>query len=411
MSPTLSASCDIHHGMSLYRRAALAAPLVLVAALVGAGSGADGAPAKGPKTVTISGTAYQFASTHHFLVGGTVHVLEDKSATASVAADGTYTLTVKNNADVTPYVTADGYGTTYLQTFHTDGADLLHVNFQTPTADVIPLLAFALDAPLENGYPAQCAIVSTVNTKQVRGVSYDQFVEWGAHGVAGVVATLTPEKGTKLTKKQKRRIKETYFDHTTTPNATQFPTSLDGGVGWTHVPPGKYRLTAHGAGSSWAPVHVTCANGRIVNANPPWGLHQLATTIDTAMTTNWDATSGTPKLTELQLGTVPTQVADSQGVSSSEDIDFNGQVTVSCRGDGCFDPVTVSGSMTGPTDLLPALGDAVDAIAPGQTISVAIAVPGYNTRIESWRIPAKGWPTLTTTCIPFGDTEILASCD
>src|SRR6478735_2963812 len=68
-------------------------------------------------TVTISGTAYEFNKVQKMLAGATIHVLEDPELTTTVADDGTYALEVPDGAAVTPYITADGYGTIYLQTF------------------------------------------------------------------------------------------------------------------------------------------------------------------------------------------------------------------------------------------------------------------------------------------------------
>jgi hypothetical protein len=398
--------------MSIRRGVCISLLFVLFAASAVVSGSAAGAPAKRAKTVTISGTAYEFGKAHTFLAGATVGVLEDRSAKATVAADGTYSITVRDAADVTPYIVADGYGTIYLQTFHTDGANLVEVNFQTPTRAVMPLLAYALHTKLEsNGYPRQCSIVTTIVTKQVRGVSYEQFVGWGAHGVAGVVAHLRPAKGTKLTAKQRKGIVQTYFDEGVQPDDQQFPSSKDGGVGWTHVPPGRYVITGQGAGSAWAPVHVTCANGRIVNANPPWGLHQLATTIDTTLATNWTSSAtAAPVLRQLELWPVPTQYNNTTSDAAEAQIDYDGSVTVSCTGPGCFEPVTVAGSMTGHTDVLAALGDAAARIRGGQTIRVEIAVPGYNTRVETWSIPDAGRPSLTYGCIPLGDAQIQRLC-
>ena len=51
--------------------------------------------------------------------------------------------------------------------------------------------------------------------------------------------------------------------------------SQDGGVIWTGVPTGTYRISAHHPSTRFASFVATCRPGRIVNANPPWGLHEL----------------------------------------------------------------------------------------------------------------------------------------
>jgi hypothetical protein len=101
----------------LYRRfASLTAP-VLAAAAVAVPVADAGAPA-GLKSVTISGTAYEFANVDTMLSGATIHILEDPAARAIVAADGSYSIRVKNHARVTPYITGRGYGTIYPANVH-----------------------------------------------------------------------------------------------------------------------------------------------------------------------------------------------------------------------------------------------------------------------------------------------------
>ncbi len=57
------------------------------------------------------------------------------------------------------------------------------------------------------------------------------------------------------------------------PSLTQ--TSGDGGVIWTEVPPGSYKVSASSPTDRFASFRATCRDGRIVNANPPWGLREL----------------------------------------------------------------------------------------------------------------------------------------
>mgnify|MGYP001022619096 CR=1 FL=1 len=365
-------------------------------------SGASTSASADEGTVTMSGTAYEFNNVDQMLAGATIHVLEDDGLTATVADDGTYSLQVPDHAEVTPYITKDGYGTIYLQTFSTDGQDLVNVNFQTPTLGVRDLLALVLGIDTDDaGYPAQCAVVSTVSTKQVRGVTYDQFIKWGAHGVAGVTADITPEAG-----------KRTYFNASVIPDASQTETSEDGGVVWSEVPAGDYTLSAHGAGSDWPDVHVKCADGRIVNANPPWGLNQRATTVPTKARATWTTSRrGTPRLAGLTVGKVPHQVLPAAAVEHGETIDYRGVVTVTCSGGGCFAPLTTRGSMRKPVDLVKLLGPAaVKKLKPGRALEVSLAVPGYNARVDRWKIGKHGTPSRTTQCIPLGWSAPQQTC-
>jgi hypothetical protein len=50
--------------------------------------------------------------------------------------------------------------------------------------------------------------------------------------------------------------------------------SDDGGVVWTGVPTGVYRITATSSTTRFASFVATCKPGRVVNANPPWGLYE-----------------------------------------------------------------------------------------------------------------------------------------
>jgi hypothetical protein len=371
----------------------LTAPVLTAAAV--AVPIADAGGAVGPKSVTISGTAYEFANVDTMLSGATIHVLEEPGVRATVAADGSYSIRVKNHAQVTPYITDRGYGTIYLQTFTTADANLTNVNFQTPTTSVMRTLESILKITANaDGYPRACGVVTTVNTKQVRGVSYRQFVDWGAHGVAGVTATISPNRG-----------RRTYFNAQTIPDPGVHATTTDGGVVWTGLPAGKYTITARGAGSRWPAITVKCVPGRVVNASPPWGMHQLATTVPTKVTATWRSSKNVaPKLTGLTVAKVPTQKLQAQAVSLGDNIDYNGVVTVSCAGRGCFKVKTAPGSMTGPVNLLKLLAGADKRLRTGQTLTVSLAVPGYNTQVDSWKIPARGTPKKGGSCIPLGDS-------
>ncbi len=352
-------------------------------------------------TITMSGTAYEFNRVRTILGGATIHVVEDPSLTATVADDGTYELEVPDGATVTPYITKDGYGTIHLQTFTTAGEDLVNVNFQTPTTQVMGLLAMVLGIETDDaGYPEQCAVVSTVSTKQVRGVSYENFITWGAHGVAGVTASISPEAG-----------RRTYFNESVIPDASVTETTKDGGVVWTELPPGEYTLTAEGAGSQWPAVDVTCADGRIVNANPPWGLNQQATTVPTKVAPTWQTRKGRPaRLTGLTLGRLPFQELSEYAATHGSTIDYRGVVTIGCQGAGCFAPVTTRGSLTKPVDLMRVLGSKAKKLKAGRTLTVTLAVPAFDTRVDSWRIRPRGTPKLITRCIPLGGSRVQKSC-
>ncbi len=223
------------------------------------------APAAASRTATLSGTAYEFNNTGVRLAGATIRVAEHPRLRATVAADGSYRLAVPAHGRVTPYIVAEGYHTIYLQTFAMAGRSRQRVNFQTPTDAVYDALATLLDVPLTpDGELRQCAIVSTFATAAVHDLSFDAFVAYGAHGVAGATATTTPALP-----------RPTYFNDQVVPDPAQASSSIDGGVIWTRVPTGVYRVRAHHPERRFASFVATCRPGRVVNANPPWGLYEL----------------------------------------------------------------------------------------------------------------------------------------
>ncbi len=237
-------------------------PTCALALLVAAATASPAAAA--PRTVTLSGTAYEFNATHTRLAGASIRIAEHPRLRATAGADGSYRLRVPARGRVTPYVVAPGYHTIYLQTFRMAGRSLRRVNFQTPTDAVYDALATLLDVPrTPDGELRQCAIVSTFSTAAVRNLSFDAFTAYGAHGVPGATATTRPALP-----------KPVYFNDQVIPDPAQTSSSIDGGVIWTRVPTGVYRVRAHHPERRFASFVATCRPGRVVNANPPWGLYE-----------------------------------------------------------------------------------------------------------------------------------------
>ena len=102
-------------------------------------------------------------------------------------------------------------------------------------------------------------------------------------------------------------------------------------------------------------MHVNCADGRIVNANPPWGLNQKATTGATKVKATWKAKKGSAaKLTGLTVGKVPTQTIPDFALEHDPTIKqrYRGVAAVTCSGSGCFQARSTSTSLTKPVDLM-----------------------------------------------------------
>jgi carboxypeptidase family protein len=237
---------------------------VLVAASVATAGPDLGHRASTRHAVLIQGTVYAFDNQAR-IAGATIRARGAPGATARSDSRGHYRLEVPAGRRVTPYVQADGYHGIFLQTFTMHRRNLRRVNFQIPTEGTYSALASLLDVKLdEDGNPRRCAIVSTVSTKAVRDLSFREFIAYGAHGVPGATAATTPALPDPV-----------YFNDNVIPDRSLTETSTDGGVIWTEVPRGTYQVSARHPHKHFASFVATCRNGRVVNANPPWGLHQL----------------------------------------------------------------------------------------------------------------------------------------
>jgi len=217
-----------------------------------------------PTTTRLSGTAYTF-NTRSVIVGAEIRIDELPDRVAVTDETGAWELELPIGVDVTPYIVAAGHHTIYLQTFHTGPDEIEQVNFQTPTDVVYDLLYFVLEfflgrPPFEDG----CVIVSTVSDPLVVGMTFDEFIHFAPHGVAGATASGTPALPEPI-----------YFNDAVIPDPSQELTSGDGGVLWANVPPGVYEVSASHPEVEFATFTATCVQNRVINANPPWGLHGI----------------------------------------------------------------------------------------------------------------------------------------
>jgi hypothetical protein len=228
------------------------------AILAGCGGGDD-------STVQLTGTAYRFNQTKIRIAGATISVAEMPGVTAVTDSKGVYTLTVPAGRPVTPYITAPGYHTIFLQTFNTS-SNLVNVNFQTPDVATYANLYLLLTSigggvvPDQNG----CVIVTTASDAKIQGLSFEDFVAYGAHGVAGATGTTLPTVAPPI-----------YFNANVVPDPNQKTTSKDGGIVWTNVPYGAYSVSATHPTRKFASFTANCEKGRVINANPAWGAYEL----------------------------------------------------------------------------------------------------------------------------------------
>ncbi len=332
------------------------------------------------KTVHLRGTAYEFNNVDRLLGGATIRVAEYPRLRAKVRANGTYDLAVPDRARVTPYIVAAGHHTIYLQTFRTAGEDLQRVNFQTPSDGIYRALAALLSVPLDDkGEIRQCAIVSTFSTRNVRDLGFRQFTGYGAHGVAGATAFATPSLPAPI-----------YFNDDVIPDPAQPLSSIDGGVIWTGVPTGVYRLRARHPSTRFASFLATCKPGRVVNANPPWGFHELGQAMPATVSTRWSMGAGELRLRRLRVTKLPA----------------GAKVRVSCAGRGCsFKRRTVSKPGGGSLDVLDALGPTAPVLRKGWRIDVLVTAHAYDGKLVRWRLSDAGGVRWSTLCVPLGNTK------
>jgi len=238
-----------------------------------------------PKTVKISGKAFIFNHMDTYISGATIKVREFPKISATTDSLGDYVLTVPNDANVTPYILS-GEGTLTkhakaddsptgtvqthwneidLQTFHARGQDIVNANFQTPQDGEYAGLKAILSVPAdENGRPQRCAIVTTASQRDVRDTSYQGYWENTPHGVEGATSVEYPALDGPI-----------YFNALVIPDKTATATSGDGGIIWPIVPTGAYRVVTSSPTTRFASFLATCAPGRVINANPPWGAYEL----------------------------------------------------------------------------------------------------------------------------------------
>ncbi len=355
---------------------------IVVVLTVGVVAAVSAFGATAAKTVHVRGTAYEFNNVHTLLAGATIRVAEFPQLKAIVGTNGRYDLVVPDHASITPYIVAPGYHTIYLQTFTTGGEDLANVNFQTPTDAVYQGLVALLSVPVDaHGNPAKCAIVSTFNTRNVRDLSFDRFIAYGAHGVAGATATASPTLP-----------KPVYFNQNVVPDPSQTKSSVDGGVVWTNVPAGVYTITAHSPTTRFASFVASCRPGRVVNANPPWGLHELGLANPATASASWSGHGTKTTLSSLRVTNLPAQPT----------------ITVRCTGKGCRFRTQTYSAAPPSFNVRAAIG--AITLRAGETLEVAVTAHRYNGAVWRWSLARHRRPTRATLCLPLGNRLARPHC-
>ena len=108
-------------------------------------------------------------------------------------------------------------------------------------------------------------MVNTVTVPAVAEMStWEEFNALRPHGEPGVVMELVPALDT---------VQPIYFNEFIQPDPSLEASSVDGGVVWLNVPPGRYTVQGEhpDPGFEVVPKTVDCEEGWFVNLNPPLG--------------------------------------------------------------------------------------------------------------------------------------------
>lgn len=234
--------------------------------------------AQAKDTVTLTGNAYAFIFAGNLarLEGAVIKVVEYPELQTTAGPNGAYSLEVPNHASITPYATYPGYYTVHDQTFFTRDRDLNQVNFQMPQQNIAEALAGVVGASMEGEAGSKvlthCAVVSTFFQKEGRSfLDFDDFHDFRPHGIENATAVMKDPAGV-------QNGNAIYFNSNVIPDPSREFSSHDGGVLWKDVPTGTFTVTGSHPTTRFSQFQVNCAPGRLVNANPPWGLYELART-------------------------------------------------------------------------------------------------------------------------------------
>ena len=239
-------------------------------------------PATAAKTVTMEGHVWGASLEGIEIVthrgsGATVYIAERPKLRTTAAEDGYWSLEVPDGMNITPCAELDGHHPMCVQTFFTRGRNLNQVNFQMVVDLIAGLLGTLSGGEMVKGPGGsprvkECAIVSTFFEKEKRSFpDFQDYLEAMPHGVAGATAVATSEKGKVLPG-------PIYYNEMVMPDRSFTASSRDGGVMWVDIPPGVYTITSSHPTARFAPFQATCRKGRLINANPPWGLYEMART-------------------------------------------------------------------------------------------------------------------------------------
>ena len=366
--------------MAAWLRRTGAALAIVVAALAAAGVvGAKGG------SVHLRGTAYEFNNTKVLLGGATIRVAEDPRLRATTQARRHLRPRRSRPRDRdalhrcrrSPHdLPADlPYRRRGPRSRELPDADGRRCTARSPPCSPSRSTRTASCATARSSRPSARA---TSATSSFRG-----FTAYGAHGVAGATASGTPALPP-----------ATYFNDQVVPDPAQQRSSVDGGVVWTRVPAGTYRsarsIPRRASRASSPPARP----GRIVNANPPWGLHELGKAQPATVSARWAGV----RLRALRVAKLPPASV----------------VRLRCTGRGCpFRARRVVAKRRDRRSARPARGARRrprSACAPGQTLEVLVSAHAYDGKLVRWRLRSALAPRAVTWCVPLGNTRPRRHC-
>ncbi len=216
----------------------------------------DGPPA------TVTGHAFVFGPNGGGLSldGAVVSVTESPEVTATVAADGTFTIAAPSGGPTTFSLTQAGFFPNQSATLDITAEGIPMLGFQAPTNDTVDTLSTFVRVTPD---PTRCQISTTVSRAGTEPYGGD------ALGVEGVLVTIDPPLPA--------IAGPIYFAYAAVPfpDRSLSATTIDGGVVFTNVPVGEYTLSAVKDGYTFSTVNVRCRAGVLINAAPPHGIQQI----------------------------------------------------------------------------------------------------------------------------------------
>lgn len=238
---------------------------ILIALAVGCGGSSDPTaswvPNSGPPA-TVTGRTFVFGPNSNGLTldGAIVSVAESPDVTATVAADGTFTIAAPSGGPATFSLTQDGFFPNQSATLDITADGIAMLGFQAPTNDTVDLLATFVRVTPD---PTRCQISTTVSRVGTEPYGGD------ALGVEGATVTVDPPLPASSG--------PIYFAYAAVPfpDRALTATTIDGGVVFTNVPVGEYTLSAAKDGTTFSTVGIRCRAGVLVNAAPPHGIQEL----------------------------------------------------------------------------------------------------------------------------------------